>query len=564
VSPALKARHAPRYAELGRLLLKHRDAATIEEAELPGLDDVEADGEPTEEDARQLAESLESLGPTFVKLGQLLSTRSDLLPPVYLEELGRLQDRVQPFPGDEAVALVEEELGVRVSRAFSEFQPEPVAAASLGQVYRASLRDGRPVAVKVQRPGVRRRVLDDVEVISELAAFLDEHSDRARRVGFLSMAEEFRRSLLAELDYRREAENLQLLGEQLASYEHIVVPQPVADFCTDRVLTMTWVDGRNVGSIGPLGRLELDGAPLADELFRAYLDQVLVHGFFHADPHPGNVLLTTDGRLALVDLGMVARLRPETQELLLRLVLGVSEHNGAQVAENLVALGEPLEDFDDRLFSKKVSELVLRASGASVGELHTGRLLSELARVSAESDLRPPTELTMLARAMLNLDEVARILDADFEPAATIRAHAASLMRHRMLESASPGHLLTAALDAKEFAERLPNRLNKVLDSLAEGSFTLNVEGVDEREIMRGVQKLANRCATGVVIAALLLASAVFATMKGGVRVWGYPLLTIVFLLLAAVAAVWLAIGVLRSDLPQRSVGPFHRSMKGR
>jgi ubiquinone biosynthesis protein len=564
VAPTLKARHVPRYAELARLLLKHKGAIDVEETDLALLDGETDAGEPTAEDAVRLAESLESLGPTFVKLGQLLSTRSDLLPPVYLEALSRLQDRVQPFPEQEAVVIVEEELGVRLTSAFSEFTSEPVAAASLAQVYRAAMRDGRPVAVKVQRPGVRRQVLEDMEVVMELASFLDEHSGTARRMGFASMADEFRRSLLGELDYRREAENLRLLGEQLRDYERIVIPQPIADFSTDRVLTMSFVAGRNVGSIGPLGRLELDGATLADELFRAYLDQVLVHGFFHADPHPGNVLLTDDGRLALVDLGMVARVAPESRELLLRLLLAASEGNGAQVAESLLALSERLEGFDHEMFSKRVSELVLRAAGSSVADLQAGRLLSELARVSVESGLRPPVELTMLGRALLNLDKVACILDAGFEPAATIRAHAASLMRHRMLEAASPGNLFTAALDAKEFAERLPARLNKVLDSLAEGSFTVNVEGVDESEIMRGVQKLANRFALGVVIAALLLASAVFGTMRGGVRVWGYPLLTVVFLILAVLAALWLLVGVLRSDLPQRPFGPLRRNSRSR
>jgi predicted unusual protein kinase regulating ubiquinone biosynthesis (AarF/ABC1/UbiB family) len=262
----------------------------------------------TEEDARHLADELVRMGPTFVKLGQLLSTRADLLPEVYLDALSRLRDDVEPMEPCVAEGVVEDELGVRISTAFGSFDPSPIGSASLGQVHRATLRDGRPVAVKVQRPGIRRQALEDMQVIAELAEFLDAHTDRASRLGFGTMAEEFRRSLVGELDYRREAANLTVLGEILADSPRLVVPQPVDDYTTSRVLTMDFVEGRSIDSLGPLGRTELDCEDLADELIGAYLRQVLVHGFFHADPHPGNVLLTPDSRLALVDLGMVATL----------------------------------------------------------------------------------------------------------------------------------------------------------------------------------------------------------------------------------------------------------------
>lgn len=563
MAPTLTARHAPRYAALARLLLKHRGAALA----VDGMDDIaggqSADGgeeperagsgdEATPKDAKALVEELESMGPTFVKLGQLLSTRADLLPTVYLEALSRLRDDVEPLPPGEAERIIEEELSFRVSKGFASFDTVPMGSASLGQVHKATLRDGRPVAVKVQRPDIRKRVVDDMEVIAELAAWLDAHSARAERMGFPGMVEEFRRSIMGELDYRREAGNLRLLHEHLSDYRHLVVPLPVDDYCTSRVLTMELIAGRSVSSIGPLGRLDLNGTVLADELFRGYLDQVLVDGFFHADPHPGNVLLTDDGRLALIDAGMVARLAPEVREQLLRLLLAVSNGQGGETATALEELGDPLDDFDPARLRRQVTEIVIRAEGATMAQLDAGSLLGDLARASAESGLRPPVELTLLAKALLNLDEVARILDPDFEPGAVIRSHAVHVMRHRMLEGMSPAHLFAAALDAKDFAERLPGRMNKVLDALAEGKFTLNVEGVDEAELMRVGQKLANRVATGVVISALLLAAALFARTKTGVAVLGYPVLTVVLLVTAFVGTGWLMFGILRNDLPQR------------
>lgn len=551
MSPTLSPRHAPRYAKLARLLLVHGGSVLRAGAPADGDGGGDHAGDLAGR-ARQLVDELEAMGPTFVKLGQLLSTRSDLLPREYLEELARLRDDVEPLPQGVARQVVEDELGFRVSKGFAAFEEQPMASASLGQVHRASLRDGRPVAVKVQRPDVERRVTDDMDVVAELAAWLDAHSTTAQRVGFVPMVEEFRRSIAAEMDYSLEAGNLRVLREQLARHRLIVVPRTVPDFCSRRVLTMELVEGRSISSIGPLARLDLDGARLAEELFRAYLDQVLVNGFFHADPHPGNVLLTVDGRLALVDAGMVARVGPAVRRSLLRLFLAVSAGEGGEATAALEQLGDPLDGYDTDELRRGVLEVVMRAEGATLAELEVGRLLAELVRAAADAGLRLPVELTFLGRALLNLDAVARVLDPDVDPAAIVRRHAVHVMRHGMLEDLSPAQLLSTAADAKDFVERLPGRLNHVLDALAEGKLTLNVEGVDEAELMRVGQKLANRAATGVVIAALLLAAGLFARAGGGAKLWGYPVLTIVLLLLALAGCAWMLLGILRSDLPQR------------
>ncbi len=552
MTPALKLRHAPRYAALARLLLKHRHAPLDLTSGIETELGVSATVPQESADADALVAELVSLGPTFVKLGQLLSTRADLLPPLYLDALARLRDDVEPLSAGEAEKVIEDELGVRISKAFGSFEPKPIGAASLGQVHKATLRDGRPVAVKVQRPGVRRQATDDMEVMAELAEFIDSHSDAAGQMGFAAMVEEFRRSLMDELDYRREAANLRLLGEHLESFPLIVVPQPVDDYTTSRVLTMDFVDGRSVSSLGPLARMELDGKALSKELVGAYLDQILVHGFFHADPHPGNVLLGSDGRLALIDLGMVARLSPDVQEQLLRLLLAVSSDDGSAAADALDQLGERLEGFDADRMRAAVSEILMRYGGTTVGELATGRLLGELAMASSANGLRPRPALTLLAKTLLNLDQVARILDPEIRVDKIIQGHASRVMRHRMLEAASPAKVMKSALDAAAFAEALPGRLNKVLESLAEGKLTLNLEGLDEGALMRGAQKLANRVAAGVLVAAFVVAAALFAGARSATTLWGYPVLSVAFLGLAGVISISLAVGVLRRDLPQR------------
>jgi predicted unusual protein kinase regulating ubiquinone biosynthesis (AarF/ABC1/UbiB family) len=547
----VKAKHLLRYADIGRLLIKHRHVVGAGSGAFATDSDGFDDDVATGADAEELATDLEAMGPTFVKLGQVLSTRADLLPPVYLEALTRLQDKVEPIPFDDVERVVTTELGMRLARGFSEFSAEPAAAASLGQVHRARLRDGRAVAVKVQRPDIRDRIVEDMEVIDELATFVDDHTEMGHRYGFAAMVEEFRVALMAELDYRAEARNLVAIGDNLAGYERIVVPKPVLDYTTSRVLTMDWISGRNLAALGPLGRLELDGHDLAVDLFRAYLDQILIDGLFHADPHPGNVLLADDDRLALIDLGMVARVAPDTQDALIKLLLAVSGGRGGDAADVMVALGEKLDGFDAATFRRTVENLVSRNMTVAVGDVQAGAVIGQVLQAAGESGLRAPSELTMMGKALLNLDEVARILDPAFEPNPTIEAHAGELMRRKMLQSASPGNIMAAAIDAKEFAEKLPGRINRVMDALAEGQLTLNVQGIDDKELMRGVQKLANRLTTGMVVAALVIGAALIMPIDVRPKLFGYPAIAIVLFAIAAAAAGWLLVSIIISDLPQ-------------
>ena len=233
------------------------------------------------------------------------------------------------------------ELGARISKAFAEFDPAPIAAASLGQVHRATLRDGRSVAVKVQRPGIREQIIEDLESFTEIAKLLDAHSEAGRLYQFEKMVDEFRHTILKELDYRQEAQNLHRLRENLSSFDRIVIPAPIEDYTTPCVLTMDFVFGQKVTDLSPVAKIDIDGAALAEELHRAYLKQILIDGFFHADPHPGNVFLTEDGRLALIDLGMVANISARLQEDLLKLLFR-AEHRDRLLAQ-LATDRDPLQ-----------------------------------------------------------------------------------------------------------------------------------------------------------------------------------------------------------------------------
>ncbi|MHB8670987.1 MAG: ABC1 kinase family protein [Acidimicrobiales bacterium] len=549
---SLKARHLLRYKDIGVLLVKHGRVGLKGPGAAGAAGDESDADDGLARDAELLADELERMGPTYVKLGQLLSTRADLLPPAYLRALARLQDDVNPFPFADVERIVAAELGVRISKAFTSFDDKPLASASLGQVHRAALRDGTQVAVKVQRPDIRAQIVDDMDAIETIAQFADAHTEAGRRFGFTEMVGEFRRSLMAELDYRREAKNLETLGANLARRDGIVVPKPILDYTTGVVLTMSFVAGRSVGDLGPLALMELDGARLADDLFSAYLDQILVDGFFHADPHPGNVLVADDGRLVLLDLGMVARVAPEMQDSLIKLLLSVSEGHGQDAADVAVAIGQKLEGYDSGSFRRQAAQLIESNRGASIGDIQAGAVIGELTRISGACGLRLPSELTMLGKALLNLDEVARVLDPSFDPNAAIQRQSAELMRHKLLQTASPANLVAAAMEAKEFAERFPGRVNKVMDALAEGELRLNVQGIDEQQIMRGVQKLANRLTTGLVVASLVIGAALIMRIPTSTRLFGYPALAILLFLVAAASGLWLLVIIQLSDLPQR------------
>jgi len=545
---SLKPQHLKRYKDIAWLLMKYGRSDLVKSAGLDVLDQATPSAEAAPPEARELADDLEKLGPTFVKLGQLLSTRADVLPPAYLRALTRLQDKVEPFAFEEVERIVNAELGARMSKAFTDFDPTPLAAASLGQVHRATLRDGRLVAVKVQRPGVREHVAADLEALADIAQFIDSHTEAGARYQFAALLAEFRKSLVRELDYRQEAANLDTLRTNLAAFESIVVPAPVHDFTTERVLTMEYVSGTKITDLSQVVRLEIDGTALGEELFRAYLQQILVHGFFHADPHPGNVFLTADGRVALIDLGMVAHVTPRLQDHLLQLLLAVSEGRSDDATAVALKLGERRPHFDEPKLTRAVADLVARHQNATLEHIQVGAVVLEMARTAADCGLTMPPELTMLGKTLLNLDEVARTLDPDFNPNAAVRRHASDIMRQRLLQSASPGNLFSAMLDAKEFAERLPGRVNRILDLVAGNELKVKVDAIDETRLMMGLQKIANRITLGLLLASLIVGAALLMQVETSFRILGYPGLAIVFFLLAAAGAGALMFSILFGD----------------
>src|SRR5687767_2573344 len=504
---SLKPEHLRHYKNLALLLFRYGRRDVVARAGLNELLPQEPErDEHAEATAEQLAADVERLGPTYIKLGQLLSTRPDIVPAAYAHALARLQDRCEPLPFEQIEQVLAEELGLVASRAL-RVDREPLATASMSQVHRASLEDGREIVLKVQRPGLREQVLSDLEALEDVAGLLRERTDFCTRYGIDLMFEEFRKSLVRELDFRQEAMHLLTISANLREIEEIVLPQPIIGYTTSRVLAMEFIPGTKVTELSRLERREVGGEQLVDALFRAYLKQILRDGLFHADPHPGNIFLVGD-RIALIDLGMVARLSPGLQERLLQMLLAVSDNQSDEAAKALLAMGESREDADIPGFHRAVADLLAQHHEMSFEPPQVGRAVLMLLKAAGDNRIRLPVELAMIGKTLLNLDQIAHVLAPHFDPNAAIRRHAADITQRQVARDLSLSSLFSTAVELKDFVQHLPGRVNRILDRLADNEFQVRVDAIDETRLMEGLQKVANRIALGLVLAALIVGAA--------------------------------------------------------
>lgn len=543
------------YTDLVRLLLRYRRTDLLAGAQLDefAIGDDDAVDAGSEKTAEAFAADLERMGPTYIKMGQLLSTRFDLLPPAYTEALTRLQDTVEPFPFEQVQEIVESELGARIKDLFATFDEEPLASASLGQVHRATTRSGRDVVVKVQRPDVRDTIRDDMSVLGKVTEVADKRTSVGRSYGLSQLLSQFRRSLVGELDYRREAKNLLRFVDLTRDYEYLVVPEPLLQLTTSRVLTMEHVEGRKVTDLGPLALMDIDARPMVEQLFRAYLRMILDDGVLHADPHPGNLLVTGDGRIALLDLGMVATVPARVQTQIVKLLLAISDGDGEECAQVLAEMGHPLEDYDAAAFRDEVAHLVSEAVGSGP-DMEAGRVLVDLSRISGSHGLRPPAEMSMVGKALLNLDQATAHLDPTFAPAEAIRDNVSEIFASSL--KTSPGGILAAAIEAKEFTALLPKRANRILDAVSQGELRVNVDAIDEQRLHLVLQRVANRLTLGLIIAATIIGAAMMMRVETDARIFGFPAIAMVFFTIAVVAAVALGVQIVLTD---RKLARTHR-----
>ncbi len=549
----MELRNINQYVQFFSFILKYANSDVLKTASANALNSVEneesEDEHPYSQKPEELVEDLKIMGPTYVKLGQLLSTRPDLLPENYLKALANLQDDVETISYDDVQKIFEEEIGVKINKAFELFDPEPLASASIGQVHRALLPSGRPVAVKIQRPDVRKKFLEDLNTLQEMADLAVKHSKEAKKFAVNDIVEELRFILLNELDYTKEAQNLTILKENLKNFKNILIPSAVNEYSSSKVLTMDFIEGKKITSIGNLKKLETDFTPLIDDFVESYLQQVIVDGFAHADPHPGNIHLTENNQVALMDLGMVAKFSPKLQEKIMMLMMGMGKKDGDEITDALLEMSEyDTKHADLSTFRKNINRLVMDSTSSNAEDMEMGRALIQMNRLAANEGIKLPVELNILGKILLNLDQIVAVLTPKYDLQSAIQKFMEKTVNKKMRNEMKPENLYSFLLDNKKLAENLPGRLNKITENLAANEFEVKVNALDEERLTDGFQKVANRITSGLIIAAMIVGAALLMRIPSSYSIMGYGILPFIFFMIAIGLGLYLVYNIMFKD----------------
>lgn len=538
------------YVKFFSFILKYYNSSVLKSASDTIVNDTVTDVQDNyDRKPQELVEDLKQMGPAYVKLGQLLSTRPDLLPDDYLLALSELQDDVETISFEEIRKIFEEETGARLSKAFQSFDPEPLASASIGQVHRAVLPSGRWVVVKIQRPDIRKKFIDDLDTLREIAAMAVKHSSEAKKYDLNTIIEELRIILLNELDYTKEFQNLEHLRYNLRNFPRLIIPEPVKDYSTSRVLTMDYIQGKKITEISPLTKTETDFTPLIDELTESYMQQIIVDGLAHADPHPGNIHVTADGKLALMDLGMVARFSTTIQEKIMKLLIAMSRKNGDEITDALLEMSEyDSHEADVKSFRKEINRLVMNSTASHAEDMQTGRVLIHMNRVAANHYIHIATELNILGKIMLNLDQIIAVLTPKYDLQKAIQKFMDNIVNQKIKQDLNSGNIYSFLLDNKKLAENLPYRLNKISENLANNEFELRINALDEKRVTDGFQKVANRITSGLIIAAMIIGAALLMRIPSSYTIMGYGILPFLFFMIAIGLGLYLIYNILFKD----------------
>jgi ubiquinone biosynthesis protein len=552
VQPQQKQHHLGRLSEIAQVAVRHGFGYFFRRHKLTDLlpwgERVDPGDESGSERGRRLRELLDELGPTFVKFGQLLSTRPDVVPPDIVVELRGLQDDVRPVPFEQVREVIEEELGLTIEQAFLELDPVPIAAASIGQVHRAVLPNGREVAVKVQRPNAPRQIESDLALMYQAARIVKE---RVRALDFIDardLVDEFARSIRQELDYRLEARNADQFRRDFARHEHVRVPRVYWRYTTSRVLTLEFLHGTQLADLEPESRSEEERRDLAYRMTDAWMTMIFRHGFFHGDPHPANILVLDDGAIGLVDFGLTGKLSDDDMSKLTRLFIDAATENVDAIPRRLADLGVRYPKEREEEFAAAIRELFYRYYGARLSEIDPIQVIREGFALIYSMNLRLPTRFVMLDKAIATLGSVGIDLYPDFNVFEVAKPYARGLMverfhpRRMVMQAQKEGRELAG------IARELPYQIHDILEEVRDGQIEVGFvhKGLDE--FMHKLDVAFNRLVVALVVTGGLIGSSLIGIFaEDGPQLFGLHFLSVLGFLLSGVLGFWLLWGVLRS-----------------
>ncbi|MDU0331721.1 AarF/ABC1/UbiB kinase family protein [Paenibacillus sp. 3LSP] len=548
-------RHTGRYREIAMALGRHGFGYLAEEIGLARLIRLPSRRRHTSErSSRTLAERirfvLEELGPTFVKVGQLASTRSDLLPEAIIQELVKLQDQVAPFPAAEARAILEAELDQPLAGLFQSFDETPLAAASIGQVHRARLITGEPVAIKIQRPGIAPVIETDLDILQHLTMLANKRWSWVSRYQIPQMVEEFARSIRAELDYGFEGRNMERIRRQFTADEGIYIPEVHWPLTTSRVLTMEFIEGEHLNRLLAIDALGYNRKELAERLVNALLKQIFEGGFFHADPHPGNLLVTNKGELAFIDFGMIGRLSQEMKDHLSSLVIALMRRSTEGMVRAILRMGLIGDDADTTGLRMDLDRLRERYYDIPFAEIQIGQALQDLFATAQKHQVVLPADLLLLGKALLTVEGVALALDPDLRILDLAEPFGRKLMREKYAARRIGKKLIDEAAELTDSIVDLPQQVRKLSSALARGKLKMDMNVPEMEQLLRKLDQISNRLSFSIVLLAFsiimvgLIIGSSLARMP--TLLWNIPAIEIGFVV-ATLMFLWLLYSIFRS-----------------
>lgn len=486
--------------------------------------------------------TLEKLGPTFIKFGQVMSTRPDLVPPGMLTELQKLQESVPPFDSDTAIAQLECELGQPVEKLYASFDRTPLAAGSLGQVHRAIHFDGTPLAVKIRRPNAVRDVERDLTLMRELAVLLERNIPEAQIFDPIGLVNHFTRSIRRELNFAREGRTMDEFRRLFRQDATLYVAQVYWELTTDAVLTMEFVDGLRIDELDTVSEPRLDSCQIAANGARIFMKQAFEFGVFHGDPHPGNLRILRDGTFCLLDYGMIGMLEGKTREQLIDLLLAITQQDVDSAVKLVLAIGEPSREVDRPLLQIDMRDFVTNYYGVELDRLNVGQLLADFVAILSNHAIRCPGTLMLLIRCLVTLEGVGHRLDPSFNLATHLQPFIEQLVRERYSPTKIAERMWNQSQRLAGYAHEIPGNINRTLRKLSQDDLRIQLEHRNLDHFILELERSSNRLVVGMVIAALIVASALIIS-KGAGTIW----VTLPIYVLSSLLAIWLVYGIFRS-----------------
>ena len=496
--------------------------------------------------AERIRMAFEELGPTYIKLGQILSTRPDLVTPDLISELAKLQDEVPPFPFNDARKIIENELGQPLEESFSAFEEKPLASASIGQVHRAELLDGDNVAVKVQRPGIKKTIEVDLEIMLHLATLAEKHVEELSFHRPVKIVEEFAKTLERELDYNIEASSMERVARQFLDTPHVIIPAVFRETSSARVLTTEFIQGIKISNEELLDAGGYDKKLITKRGADICLSQVFDHGFFHADPHPGNIFVLPDNVICLLDFGMVGNIDRNTRESFVELVDSIVRRDESMAAHQILKLTSWEEEPDNRAFEKDVADFMGRHLYKPLKEINLGKLLQELLELAALHRLRIYPDIFLMLKALTTVEGIGRKLDPDFDMVAQSAPFVARVKLNRFSPKRIESDLVKLISQSYQFIHEFPKDLLEItrLIRYQKLSFKHDLEGMDR--MLSTHDQISNRISFSIVIAALIIGSALIVISKTPPLFYGISIIGIIGFLAAAILGIWLLVAILK------------------